>query len=349
MGNANFKNPSVVNGLTRKNFEFKYIIGKGGFGIVWKALMKNNQKLVAIKEMFKSKIIEGKFTKSVINERLLLGKIKHPFIVNMKYAFQDKSSLYLVMDLLTGGDLRYNLRKNLSFNEEQTKFIVCCIIVGLEYLHKNKIAHRDIKPENMIFDENGYLSITDFGIAKLLGLKPVTEYSGTLGYMSPETMRKKQQGIESDYYSLGILAYECMKGRRPFGKKTREKLIKEIETKKLQLKKSDFPPGWSPEAADFINKMIRIDPTERLGYHGAHEVKSHEWFYDVDWEKVLSKTAVPPYKPTHSEDIMLDLGKSVLENKETVDTRLNNSLFGDYNFDNSIRNKSTENTSKVVT
>src|SRR5690606_33221553 len=88
------------------------------------------------------------------------------FIVNMQYAFQDYENLYLVMDLLTGGDLRYHVSKHKRFSEEQTKFFVCCILLGLEYLHVNNILHRDIKPENLVLDDKGYVRITDFGIAK---------------------------------------------------------------------------------------------------------------------------------------------------------------------------------------
>ncbi len=115
-----------------------------------------------MKEMSKAKIIDKRSERSVKNERDLLSKINHPFIVNMHFSFQDSDNLYLVMDLLTGGDLRYHICKNRKFSENQSKFFIGCILLGLEYCHRNKIIHRDIKPENLVLDSNGYVHITDF-------------------------------------------------------------------------------------------------------------------------------------------------------------------------------------------
>ena len=113
------KNPENFT-LCSEAFDFKYIIGKGGFGKVWKVKSKKNKKYYALKEMSKLKVLDKKSEKSIKSERDFLSKLNNPFIVNMHYAFQDKDNLYLVMDLLTGGDLRYHLSKNKSFTEEQT-------------------------------------------------------------------------------------------------------------------------------------------------------------------------------------------------------------------------------------
>ena len=108
----------------------------------------------------------------------------------MHYAFQDFDNLYLVLDLLTGGDLRYQISRHHRqfFSEMQTKFFVSCLIEALLYIHSKKVIHRDIKPENLIFDENGFLHITDFGIAKFITKNNSEETSGTPGYMAPEVM-----------------------------------------------------------------------------------------------------------------------------------------------------------------
>jgi serine/threonine protein kinase len=106
--------------LNRNLFEFKCVIGKGGFGKVYKVVLKKTGQLYALKEMSKAKIIDKKSEKSIKYERDLLAKIKHPFIVNMNFAFQDQDNLYLVMDLLTGGDLRYHISRKKKFTEEQT-------------------------------------------------------------------------------------------------------------------------------------------------------------------------------------------------------------------------------------
>lgn len=104
--------------------------------------------------------------------------IAFSFLINMNYAFQDREDLYLVCDLLTGGDLRFHIGKKKRFNEEQTskiinevsrnlEFMMACMIVGLEYMHNNGVIHRDIKPENVVMESNGYVRITDLGIARI--------------------------------------------------------------------------------------------------------------------------------------------------------------------------------------
>ena len=116
--------------------------------------------------MSKCIIVQKKSVNSIMNERKLLSQLNHPFLINMFYAFQDYENLYLVTDLVTGGDLRYHHNKRKHFSEEETKFFVSCCIIGLEYMHNNGVIHRDIKPENLLMDCNGYLRITDLGISK---------------------------------------------------------------------------------------------------------------------------------------------------------------------------------------
>ena len=142
--------------LSKSLFDFLYVIGRGGFGKVWKVLLKGTSKNYALKEMSKFKIVLKRSEKSIQSERELLSNLYHPFIVNMISAFQDLNNLYLVMDLFKGGDMRYHIFLNKKFNETQSKFFISNIILGLEYIHKNKIIHRDIKPENLVLDQNGY-------------------------------------------------------------------------------------------------------------------------------------------------------------------------------------------------
>ena len=166
------------------------MIGQGGFGKVWKVQKISNNRLYAMKEMSKVRIVNKRSVHSVMNEKKLLVQLKHPFIVNMYYAFQDNESLYLCMDLLLGGDLRYNMNKHKTFKEEEAsmyynilEFLMACVILGLEYLHLNGVIHRDIKPENIMLDESGYGRLTDLGIARIWNPENSQDTSGTPGYM----------------------------------------------------------------------------------------------------------------------------------------------------------------------
>lgn len=228
-----------------------------------------------MKEMQKFRIINKKSVHSVMNERKLLSVIKHPFIVNMLYAFQNKENLYLVMDLMPGGDLRYHLGREKKFNESQARFFTASIILGLEYIHLHGIIHRDIKPENIVFDKKGYLRITDFGIARVISPDNSKDTSGTPGYMAPEVMCRKSHGIAVDYFALGVMVHEFMLSKRPYNGRNRKEIKDSILARQAQLKRSDIPLGWSLEAADFVNKLLQRKPENRLGFNGPHDVKNH--------------------------------------------------------------------------
>lgn len=126
MGNCNFKTDELDESLSisKNEFDFETIIGKGGFGKVWQVTLNKRSDSYAMKEMAKARIIAKRSVNSVLNERKLLILLKHPFIVNMHYAFQDRENLYLAMDLMTGGDLRYHIGIRRRFTETETKFFV---------------------------------------------------------------------------------------------------------------------------------------------------------------------------------------------------------------------------------
>ena len=195
-------------------------------------------------------------------ERELLSRLKHSLIINLQYAFQDFHNLYLVLDLLTGGDLRYQIghHQRQYFTEHQTKFFVSCIIESLSYIHSKNVIHRDIKPENLVFDDKGYLHITDFGIAKFKSKNNKNETSGTPGYMAPEVMNGKNHTGSVDYFAVGVITYELMMGRRPYSGKNRKEIKEQMMSKQIYVDEDMIPLGWSEESADFINRlMVRKD------------------------------------------------------------------------------------------
>ena len=293
--------------MSKNNFEFCYVIGKGGFGKVWKIQHRKTHKYYALKEMSKLKIIEKKSENSINFEREILSKLHNPFIVNMYYAFQDSDNLYLVIDYLKGGDLRFHLTRHIHFSEEQSRFFICNVLVALEYIHSQDIIHRDIKPENLVLDENGYARLTDFGIAKKQSEKNKMkgDTSGTPGYMAPEVMRGIIHSFEVDFFAVGIIAFEFMKGKRPYIGKNRKEIKEEMLMRQIAIKEEEIPEDWTKESIDFINKLIVRKREYRLGYNGIKEVKEHPWIKYYPWEMILDKTLPSPFIPQNKDNFDL--------------------------------------------
>lgn len=289
------------------DFDLLKVVGRGGFGRVWQVRCLPLDTTHALKEISKARVLAKNSAPAVMNERLLLARLKHDFIVNLHYAFQDTENLYLVLDLKLGGDLRYHLGKNKRFSEGQTstlyaEFFVACVLEGLRYLHEQGLIHRDIKPENLVLDSSGYVHITDFGIARIWQPDNARETSGTPGYMAPEVMCRQNHGVAVDYYALGVLCYECMLGHRPYKGKSRKEIRDDMLQRQASVKLEEVPAGWSSLAADFINRLIQRKPTQRLGRNGPDEVCSHPWLADVQWAKLRLKELEAPFVPSFGDN-----------------------------------------------
>ena len=296
------RNPEAKNNnndkIAKNNFKFLCVIGKGGFGRVWKIQSKKTQKVFALKEMSKLKIIDKKSEKSISTEREFLSRLNHPFIVNMHYAFQDKENLYLVMDMLSGGDLRYHVSRYRKFSEEQTRFFIANMVYALQYIHSHNVIHRDIKPENLVLDEKGYVRITDFGIAKENLPDNSSETSGTPGYMAPEVMKAKNHSFPVDFFAIGIIGYEFMLGRRPYYGKNRKEIKEQMLSTPAVIKEENIAHGWSKDSAEFINLLLKRKEEKRLGYkNGAKELMNHPWLKYYPWNELRNKTLLAPFIP----------------------------------------------------
>ena len=250
--------------------------------------------------MSKVKIIDKRSEKSILGERDLLSKLKHPFIVNMLCAFQDYENLYLLLDLLTGGDLRYHYNSPHIFSENEIRFFISCVILSLEYIHENNIIHRDIKPENLLYDDKGYVRLTDFGVAKIKKNENSSETSGTPGYMAPEVLLGQNHSFTVDFYAIGIIGYEFLMGQRPYVGKNRKEIKHLVLSKEVYIdNKTDNKENlWSNECIDFINRCLKRKVANRLGYHfGIKELKTHPWFQKYDWLNLYNKKTIAPYIP----------------------------------------------------
>ena len=195
------KNQFIAPGnLSSSDFKKLKGIGRGGFGKVY--LVQKDSQCFAMKEMLKARVILKNNVESVNDELTFLSKINRSqanskFLVNVQYAFQDYDNLMICLDYLSGGDLRYHLIKENTFQPECTQFFVACITLALDACHSHGIIHRDVKPENLVFDDRGFLKLTDFGIAFQWkqGISNHDVTSGSPGYMAPEVMLNRNHGF----------------------------------------------------------------------------------------------------------------------------------------------------------
>ena len=284
--------------LSYSDFLALKLLGRGSFGEVLLVKLKATGKIYAMKILDK-KILKLKNQQNhTKTERDLMVRINSPFIVNIKSAFQDNNNLYLVSEFMQGGDMFFHMHDNQTniFSLEKTKFYVIELILALDSLHKNNMVYRDLKPENILLDSKGHIKLTDFGLSKILedGEDKAYTLCGTPQYLAPEVLLRKGYDKAVDWWSLGCIMYEMLTGKLPFPFKRGVKLsIKTYE------KKINFPSKITENAKDLIQKLLVVNPNDRLGSgtDGSESIKKHPFFEEVDWDSAFEKQLDPPFVP----------------------------------------------------
>ncbi|VVA96907.1 unnamed protein product [Arabis nemorensis] len=277
-----------------EDFEVMKVVGKGAFGKVYQVRKKETSEIYAMKVMRKDHIMEKNHAEYMKAERDILTKIDHPFIVQLKYSFQTKYRLYLVLDFINGGHLFFQLYHQGLFREDLARVYTAEIVSAVSHLHEKGIMHRDLKPENILMDADGHVMLTDFGLAKEFEENTRSNsMCGTTEYMAPEIVRGKGHDKAADWWSVGILLYEMLTGKPPFlgGKgKIQQKIVKD----KIKL-----PQFLSNEAHALLKGLLQKEPERRLGSgpSGAEEIKEHKWFKGINWKKLEAREVKPSFRP----------------------------------------------------
>ncbi|KAF8737749.1 hypothetical protein AX14_012321 [Amanita brunnescens Koide BX004] len=282
------------------HFALLRCVGKGAFGKVRVVQHKLGRELYALKYINKAKCVKMKAVANIIQERRLLEEIDHPYIVNLRYAFQDDENCFFVLDLMLGGDLRFHLERMGSMSEEAVRFYVAQISSALAYLHENNIMHRDLKPDNILLDERGNAHLTDFNIAVHFGERRLTGVAGSMAYMAPEILNKRGYTYHIDWWSLGVCAYELIFGRRPFRGRTNSDLTYSITKDPLKWPE-DAEKKCSRAGMQVLKGLLDRDTSKRLCCkphgEGFQEFKRHIWFRPIDWDTLDRKEQTPPFVP----------------------------------------------------
>ncbi len=288
---------SILNNLNDINFSSK-ILGEGTFSNVYKCNIFN--KKYAIKCIKKDVVCKFGAQNQIKNELNILKKLKHPFIIEFINTLQDEYAIYLITELLNGGELFKYITIKGKLDIEETKFYIANIIIALEYLHNNEIIYRDLKPENIVFKQNGYLKLIDFGFSKKIKKNDKTyTILGTPNYLAPEILSGEGYNWSIDIWSLGILLYELLLSDTPYFANDIDKLYNIITNQRLQFNKLDI----NDDAINLISLLLYINPKRRYGCgeQGISELKEHQIFNDYEWVKMNNQQLKPFFIPKNKK------------------------------------------------
>lgn len=296
--------------MTSNDFEPLLCLGKGSFGTVLLVRHTLTGKLYAQKQFRKASItVHKKLVEQTKTERTILESVnRHPFVVKLYYAFQDHEMLYLILEYALGGELFTHLAMERMFDEDMAAFYLAEMVLALEHLHQNVgVIYRDLKPENCLLDREGHLLLTDFGLSKIVAADEDDRCNSSLGtieYMAPEVIQGKSYGKACDWWSLGALGYDLLTGSPPFKANNNAKLQEKILKQKLTL-----PYFLGPDAKDLLTRLMRKEPSKRLGYHMPKDlqtIKKHRFFRKIDW-KALERREVPaPISPVVTDPALAE-------------------------------------------
>ncbi|NWT09617.1 ST32A kinase, partial [Vireo altiloquus] len=308
--------------VTFNDFEILRAIGKGSFGKVCVVQKTDTKKMYAMKYMNKQKCVERNEVRNVFKELQIMQGLEHPFLVNLWYSFQDEEDMFMVVDLLLGGDLRYHLQQNVRFQEGTVKLFICELVLALDYLQSRHIIHRSARPRPSLLHVSlclsGHVHITDFNIATTLTKEShITTIAGTKPYMAPEMFNSTKPtgySFAVDWWSLGITAYELLRTRRPYH--IRSSTSPSDMARVFRTAAVVYPAAWSPHMVALIQKLLELNPEKRFSQ--LKDIQSCPYLSDVNWDAVLQKRIMPEFIPMKGRlncDPTFELEEMILESK----------------------------------
>ena len=288
-----------------QHFDELKLLGQGAFGCVKLVRDRISKEVYAMKTLNKNYMNKKGIQESNANfmeeRQILINGNSSPWVIKLHYSFQDKSSLYMVMEFMAGGDL-VKLMERYSLPNRFLRFYAMEIILGIEAIHNMGYLHRDIKPDNILIDRQGHIKLGDFGTCIKMDSDKRVRFGravGTPDYVPPEFLqaegRLSAYGPESDYWSFGVVLYELIFNDVPFYGEDNNGIYQKILNHKTSLvfPKDDPDADCPPDCEDFIRNLITSRQT-RFGQKGStKEIRAHRWFNskdnDYDWENIRSQ------------------------------------------------------------
>eukprot|EP00993_Chasmostoma_nieuportense_P000737 NODE_1678_length_1415_cov_154.507764_g1592_i0.p1 GENE.NODE_1678_length_1415_cov_154.507764_g1592_i0~~NODE_1678_length_1415_cov_154.507764_g1592_i0.p1 ORF type:complete len:419 (-),score=125.97 NODE_1678_length_1415_cov_154.507764_g1592_i0:58-1314(-) len=262
------------------HYELGKALGKGSFSSVRACTDINTGKVYAMKILDKQTLVDQNMGAQVNREIALMLKMSHRNICTMRECFQTHDKVYIILELVEGGELFDKIKENKRLDEDKARDFFQQLILGLNYCHKHGIAHRDLKPENLLLDKNDVIKLSDFGLSNTqktsdsgrvnpsMMLKTVC---GTPNYVAPEVLLESgYNGFQADMWSAGVILYVMLAGKLPFYDKVMQNLFRKISTGTYTV-----PDHFSEGVRELISKLMCVKPKER---YTVDDVIKDPWF-----------------------------------------------------------------------
>ncbi|XP_075330560.1 rhodopsin kinase grk7a-like [Odontesthes bonariensis] len=285
--------------ITDKYFYEFRTLGKGGFGEVCAVQVKYTGQMYACKKLDKSRLKKKGGERLALLEKQILEKVNSLFVVNLAYAYENKTHLCLIMDLMSGGDLRFHIYElgERGLRMERVVYYTAQIITGILHLHSMDIIYRDLKPENVLLDGKGQCRLSDLGLAvELPKGKMICQKAGTAGYMAPEVLKQEYYRTSVDWWALGCSIYEMVAARLPF-KDFREKVQNtEVSRRTLEDECKFEDKRFDAPTRDIISQFLKKKILYRLGCRDG-DPRNHIFFKNISFHRLEAGLVKPPWVP----------------------------------------------------
>ncbi|CAL8078445.1 unnamed protein product [Calicophoron daubneyi] len=254
---------------TISDFSIGKQLGRGKFGTVFLARMRESRFVCAIKVIFKRQIVKHRLEHQVRREVEIMCHLKHPHILQLYSYFHDAKRIYLVLEYAYYGQMYSELRRLGRFSESRAATYVDQLCDALIYCHKMRVIHRDIKPENLLIGIDQELKLSDFGWSVHAPSLRRQTMCGTMDYLAPEMVTGAPHDERVDHWTVGILCYEMLCGHPPFEHEDSDETYVCIKNVKYT-----FPSVITPPARDLISKILQRRPEDRLS---LENIRTHPW------------------------------------------------------------------------
>ncbi|KAI0368561.1 kinase-like protein [Pilatotrama ljubarskyi] len=306
------------------DFRVLQVLGRGGQGTVLLVQWHGDGRLYALKAMKKEGLRLRDYRYAFHEQDVMKALAGNSFFAQLKASFQDDEHFYLLTDFYPGGDLLNRMGILGKIDASQAPLYCAQLVIALEELHRRRIMHRDIKPQNVLFTGDGDLVFADFGLTRTFGASredepwrlreywdhaeyedmPCDEATGepldatrrgcgTAAYMAPEVSAGEAYSYPADIWSLGVLLFEMLNGKLPFGVDPRERDRLKVATR-IWREPVEVNEDVDVDAHDLLYMMLEKEPSRRAS---LEQIKKHPWFATIDWNQLAQRKQPQPLKP----------------------------------------------------